>query len=453
MGIPRTLPATRKADDRKAARSLSGVVAQLTFTNVLVIGLGLVTGTLLARALGPTGRGNLAAILVPFTLAPWILGLGLPAFAGKAAAQGRSLPALIGSVGGLAVLLGLVGTALAEPIATALAEGRETVHVWLLVGLMTLPVWIVSGVLLTVANGLERWKHVIAARIAAPAVTVIGLGILYPLGELTVATAAAVTMCGALCSFLVVSDVARGTGRPVVVVSVAREALQFGAKAWAVEFASIANHRLDQLVMIPLVKPRELGLYAVAVSVSGFGSILTGAVSSALLPPVARGDRAVAARALRRTLTLIATASTLVAGAAPWLLPGIFGSGFSDATPMTWILLVAGIPAAGIFVLATSLINADKPGVAATGEAIGLLITFPGLLLLVPAWGGIGAATVSLAAYTANFTFLLAASKRRFGRPLTEFILPQRADVVWMIDLVRSSRLVIWLRQMPARSS
>jgi O-antigen/teichoic acid export membrane protein len=418
-------------------KRLSGVVARLTLANVLATAAGLITGPILARALGPTGRGQLAAIVVPLMLAPFVFGMGLPVFASKESAQGRSMSVLVGSVGAGAAAMGLVGVVVGAPVATLLDEGNATVRLWLTVGFAGLPLMIFGLVLHYAANGLERWAIVIAARVAAPIVSITLLPVLYLLGQLSLNTAAAVTMIGSGAAIAVGLPLLRGIGRPTLDFAVLRSAFRFGSKVWVANLASISNYRLDQLMMIPLVPARELGLYAVAVTLAGFGAVLTNAVMAAIAPRVAKGDRRIPARALRTTLGLIGIASAILAAVTPWLLPALFGAAFRGAVGMALILLVAGLPAAGIGVLTYALSNADRPGVTAVGELIGLGITVPGLLLLLPPLGGVGAAIISLVSYTVNFMFLLAVARRQFGGSLAGFLLPTRGDVRWIWSILR----------------
>src|SRR5829696_4398681 len=55
------------------SRSLGSAAAQIAATNVAIAVLGFVTGPILARALDAHGRGELAAIIAPLSLAPLVL--------------------------------------------------------------------------------------------------------------------------------------------------------------------------------------------------------------------------------------------------------------------------------------------------------------------------------------------------------------------------------------------
>jgi len=132
--------------------------------------VGLITAPLQARALGPDGRGMLAAIMVPVSLAPWVAGLGLGVFAMREAARGRSSGELIGTIGAASMLPGAIVVLLAVPIASFFSDGRDTVFTFLLIGLLLVPVALLADILWRVATGLEQWRRVIAVRgLACPA--------------------------------------------------------------------------------------------------------------------------------------------------------------------------------------------------------------------------------------------------------------------------------------------
>jgi O-antigen/teichoic acid export membrane protein len=254
-------------------------VARLTVANALAAAAGLITGPLLARALGASGRGDLAAILVPFSLAPSVLSLGIPAFAYRELPRGRAVDEVIGSLGLPVLAIGAAGAVAAIPVADALAGGRETVRLFLVIGFVCMPIVMAGGLLASGLGALERWRRVVATRLIPFAVAFAAIVVLYAVGRLTVATAAAFTLLGALLSLLPGLSLLTEAGRPVFRIALAREGVAFGLKSWVGGLAMIANARLDQLLMITVVAPRELGLYAVATTLAGASNLATGALA------------------------------------------------------------------------------------------------------------------------------------------------------------------------------
>ena len=76
----------------------TSVIWRLTSANALLAVLAVITSPILAHALGPAGRGELAAIFTVLTLAPWISDLGLSAYLARERAQERDVSLLLGSV-------------------------------------------------------------------------------------------------------------------------------------------------------------------------------------------------------------------------------------------------------------------------------------------------------------------------------------------------------------------
>ena len=408
------------------------VVGALASVNAITAAAGFITGPLQARALGAAGRGDLVAILVPLTFTAFVLSLSLGAYASRETARGMPVRDVVGSLGGILISIGVVGGTVGFLLADEIAGGRSTVETFLKIGFALMPLSLFVGLVYSLLAGLQAWRQLAVARLIPVVVGVGGIVTLYLTGELSVATAAAVTLTGSFASCIPVISVLRGQGRPHFKRRVAREGFVFGVKTWMGNLAAMANQRLDQLVMIPAVPPRELGLYAVAVTLAGVANILTGALAPPLLTRVAQGDRALVPRALRVVLGIVSVANVALGALTPLLLPLVFGSEFEDAVDMALVLLLAAIPSAGVLVLMTALVAAGRPGMTSIGELLALAVTGVGLLFVLEPLGGLGAALVSLAAYSANFGLQLIVARRSFGGSMQEYVVPRMEDARWL---------------------
>ena len=87
---------------------LGSVTRNLTLVNVSFTLAALVTSPLQARALGPSGRGELAAVLVVTGLLGLLGDFGLGAYVVRESARGTPLRRLVGSVGPQMLALGLL---------------------------------------------------------------------------------------------------------------------------------------------------------------------------------------------------------------------------------------------------------------------------------------------------------------------------------------------------------
>jgi O-antigen/teichoic acid export membrane protein len=431
-----TIAETEKPESIRRRARISGIVARLTTANVLGAASGFITGPLLARALGPSGRGDLAAVIVPLALAPQVLSLAIPSFAYRAIPRGWTFEEVLASLGVPLMALGGIVVAAAIPLSDALAGGRDTVRTFLIIGFVSTPVVLLGMLLSSSSAALERWRAVVAINAIPFAVVFVSVVALFIAGKLTVATAAAANIAGALLAII--------PGLPLLIrahrlrfrFSLMREGVSFGFKGWVGGLALLANLRLDQFIMITAVAPHELGLYAVAATIAGASGLATGALAPPLATRVASGQTHLIAQAVRITLSATLGLNAALALATPVVLSVLFGPPFTGAIPMALILLAAQVCFSGASVLGTATGADGAPLIPSIAEGIALVVTVGGLALTLKPLGGVGAAIVSFAAYSSSFSFQLFMARRRTGIPLREFLVPTRADLSWARSLI-----------------
>ena len=421
---------------------MTTVVAGLTTANVIGAATGFISGPLLARALGSSGRGDLAAIQVTLSLVPGIVGLGIPGYAFRELPRGRPVEEVMGSLGLPLIVLGLITGAVAVPIADALAGGRETVRLFLIIELLSMPLLLLASLFAFGLSAVQRWRARIVTTLVPFLVPFLVIVVAYLAGHLTVAIAAAGTIGGALLALVPGLPLLRR--RPVFRLSIARQGVSFGLKSWVGGLALIANARLDQFLMITVVAPRVLGLYAVATTISGASGLATGALMPPLMTRVAAGERQLLPQAVRMTIIATGGIGVVLAAITPTLLSVLFGPQFTGATAMALILLAASVPLFAAGVLSSGLQADGAPLIPSAAEAVALVITAVGLAVLLKPLGGVGAAIVSLAAYSTSFVVQVVMAHRRLGVPLTDFLVPCRADAEWARSVFGG--LIAWIK-------
>lgn len=417
------------------------LVRRFLAVTVLQTVIGFASSVILARTLGPAGRGALAAIIVPLGLLPYVLALGLPTFTSRGIAAGGDVREIVGTAGLMATAIGVVGVVPCIAFLGGFAGSNHGAREVLLVGFALLPVTLYAGILSDAGWGLQQWNRVTAQRLIPPVTVLIGYIVLLALGAMSAATAGAVVVAGGLLSIAPFLPVARRSWPPRFSVARAKEALHFSGFAWLIQTSQLLNHRLDQLMMVPLVSRRELGLYAIAVTVSGVTNMLSPAIGTVLYPKLAAGENIDIARALRRGIAAVAASGALCAAAAPLAVPLVFGASFSAAVPMLLILLVANVPLAGANILASAYTARPKIALASMSEVAANAVTIGGLLLVLPGLGGVGAAIVSLVAYLVNFVWLLVMARRDFGGQFRHYLLVTRGDLSELRARLARSRL------------
>jgi O-antigen/teichoic acid export membrane protein len=409
-------------------RRLVPVVGGITAVNLAVSALALITGPLLARGLGSSGRGDLAAILVPTALVPALADFGLSTYVLTQVSKGVAARIVLGAIAPVTLAVGLVVALLGPVFASLIAGDRDTVKLFLIIGFALTPVFLLLNLLNAVNWARERWVVWSLVRLIGPVGGAIALVALYVADAVTLTSAAVVVLGFSLLTNAPLLIHVRELTAPRWEPSRTREGLSFGIRAWLGSAIGLANVRVDQLVMTRAVSARELGLYAVAVNVTTLQQSLSAAVISVIFPRVSAGDAALAARASRVTLWSVLLLSAVLVPVVAVFLPLLFGSAFDDAVSMAQILLAASVPFAGTTLLEAAFTAHGQPGITARAQLLGLAATAPGLIFLLGPLGGDGAALASLAAYSLSYAYLLRQAVRHLGGGYRDYLVLQRAD-------------------------
>lgn len=411
---------------------LGGLVAKLWGVNALLLLLSFASGPILARALGADGRGQLAAILVPLTIAPWLLDFGMGAYVARESARGTNLGVVLGSMAPISLVAPMVVVILSGDIAHAIGQGRPTVEQFLRIGLVFMPVAVICTTAMGALWGQQRWRVHSLIRLFPPAGATAGFVVLLAVGELDLESAAIVSLVTLAVGFLPLVVTLRRVGRWRFDRQISSEGFRFGLKSWLATVASVSNARLDQLLMALVVSSQELGLYAVAVSVAYLTASFISAVATALFPRVAQGDEEVIPRASRISVLLVVLGGFSLAAVSPVAIPFVFGSDFKNAVPMAMVLLVGSVLVAVNQVLGSALAAAGHPDAVMRAQMYALAVSVPALLLVLPSSGGIGASVIATVTNGIAAGVVLRRSTMTWGGGLADYLVPRASDLSWL---------------------
>ncbi len=417
--------------------------------NVLLAVSGGLTGILLARALGPTGRGELAAIVVWPGILLTLGGLGVPHTIAYFVAR-RPLEA--GRVYANALALGVIQCVVLAVcgfflVPLVLRREFSAVIPLGLIYLLSMPISLTGGIEVGILQGLLWMKQHSIQRVVPAGIYLLGLLALFGSGRGSLSAVVAFLLLTQIVSvalgFWFIRDaVGNGFG---LHRDLLREMLGYGLKTQAANSTQALNLRLDQLVMSIFLSPQNLGHYAVAATLSGAVIPLNNAVGILTLPDVAsreadtQGQRVAAI--LRLTLLLTLPLSVLMIVTIPWLLPLVFGTGYVPATVAAQILVAGGIFLGINDILAEGLRGMNRPGVPALAEVFSLIITVLLLSVLLPRYGVTGAA-ISSAIASAVTSGIMAGHLVRRGSLRFGALLPSAADgrLLWRMAKRQTSR-------------
>jgi len=404
--------------------------------NASILLLGVLSGVLAARLLGPEARGELAVIILWPSAVVYILGsLGLHDAATYFAARH---PERLNAVFTVLQVLGLAQTVVFGALAYfllpwVLAGHRPEVIALTRLFLLFLPAGFNSLYLLKLLQGRMLLRQYNLARVFVAAWYAALLVALYFLGRVSLPWIVGGQLVGyGLAALLHYYFVRAGVG-PVWEwdPSVIRPLLRYGVQAQFSIASAQLNFRLDQLVMSIWLPPAALGTYVVAVTLTSPLRALPLAIGTVTLPAAARESpaaaRGVIGQSLRTVGLLLVGSAAALYWLVPYLLPLFFGEAFAPAIAACRVLVVASVPLGFSLVLYDGLRALNKPQVPGYAELVGNGVTAALLAVLLPRYGILGAAYASLGAYTASLLFQLWYIHRRLRLSVRELLLARRA--------------------------
>jgi O-antigen/teichoic acid export membrane protein len=396
-------------------------------TRVTLLVIGTVVSVVVARSLGPNGRGEYAFVIAVAAVAIAVAHLSVGQAQVYLASIGRDVRSLASNAVPVALGLGLL--AIVVVIGSSLLVGYPSKAPFsnpsLLFGLAAVP----PSILVLYTNGLlvlaGRIKALNRSALFAGLLQCLLLGLLAFLHELTVATVVLVWTVNA-CLPLVLSLPVLKPRWASWSWSVAREELTIGLRYHTGMSSLYLLLRIDVLLLAGLRSDREVGLYSLAVALIELTNVATDAVATVVTrrqTNLAMADAAaLTARVVGLSVILAAVVSTALALASPLLIPVVYGDVFRGAVPA----LIALVP--GVLALAATraaggyLIRLNRPGIVTLLTAGALIVNVACNLALIPRFGIVGAGLASSLAYIILAAAYLGWMYKAANLTLTQFM-------------------------------
>jgi O-antigen/teichoic acid export membrane protein len=228
-----------------------------------------------------------------------------------------------------------------------------------------------------------------------PAVQGAGLSVLFVTGRLHVGTAALVLAASTLIVVLLqilAIGAAGEIGRPDRTLLV--ETGRYAIRSYPASLATIGLSSLDQILLIPILTPADMGLYVAATRAFLLARVPAAAAQvlfSAIPTLPGNQGRALAGRTLAAAALVMGIVSLGLGAFAPTLVSVLFGAAFLPSVPAFRVLLLGAVAAGLAGITTDSLAGLGKP-LLTSATRIGTLAAMAlGLWALVPSWGMIGA--------------------------------------------------------------
>ncbi|MPZ50523.1 MAG: oligosaccharide flippase family protein [Dehalococcoidia bacterium] len=406
---------------------------------------GFFVAILLARALGPDGRGVTALYQAAVSLGYAFLSLGVGSAAFYFVAR-REISGRQAMEAGLSITLAsAIISAIAVLIATVFFGDQladKPMPFWL--AIITVPAVIQLRLLESLLRAEGRFGAMNALELSLPLTMLLVLGGVELAVGLTVPRAVWAWSLAFLPSWLF-GYLLVGTSfwpRGLAPLSLLLKSLRFGGQGQLANLIQLLNYRLDAFLILIFVNTAGVGLYSVATSQTEGLWIIANSVAIVLLTNITSGDADNAARVTpvvcRNTLLVTAAGALGAAFLAPIFISITFGTDYEGAVaPYLW-LLPGTVALSGAKILAAYVFSRGRPIINAWIALATLIITIPTDILLIHLFGVTGAAMGASFGYCLSLVLTAIAYQRLSGNSILEALLPRPSDVVLYLDGLRS---------------
>jgi O-antigen/teichoic acid export membrane protein len=408
-------------------------------------------GILVARFLGPEGKGLLHLLSTSLMMCATFGSLGLgPAsiyFIGK---DPKRLPAVVGNlfavIATVVIVTGFVGWGFLRYIRPDI-YAQLPVWMWGITAFM-LPLQLMRGLLMQVVSAILRIKEINLLEVAATATHLFLLILFVVVLEAGVGgafLASAFSVGLAAIGFLIL--VIRHGGRPTKPdFPLLRASMSFGLKTYLGHIMRALNLRLDLYLVTTLAVNgiHAAGVYTTATGFAEFLLFIPTSIRLSLFPMVTASSSAAANRltsaSCRQAILLTSIGALGLGLLGPLIIRSLYGEAFRGAVIPMLILLPGVVMLSQANILYSDFNGRGKPGATTISASISLIITILLDLALIPQHEIIGAAIASTSAYTIEFLIAGIFFIHYSGTAWRDILVIRRSDLSYYRPITRGFR-------------
>ncbi|MDQ2857055.1 MAG: oligosaccharide flippase family protein [Candidatus Eremiobacteraeota bacterium] len=418
-----------------SARTPASSVAYSLLSRLSILVVNVATGIIVARTLGPAGRGAAAAMTLWPLVIPALLTLGVPTalrykIRRQPDAAAEFFAAAIAVGGVLGAVAAVTGYAIVPHV---LAHYPPTVVGFAQWMMLFAPLMLFNATLQAFYESQGDFRRSNAMIYIPPILTLVGLAGLYLFHRLSpYAVALVYEVPFALMTIATLVSLRRYLRTPKRVIDRIGSLLHYGFRAYGIDILNTLATQIDQAMVVGLLSVSNFGLYAVAVNGSRVLTVLASSFNSVLFPRASGLEASDAVLLVTRSARIVFASTSLAALAFVLALPVLislaYGKEYAAVVGVTRWLTIAALFAATTATLSQAFMATGRPGVVTLLQSAGICATVPLMLLLIPKHGLVGAAYAVDISNGVRLALVILAYPICLHQPVPS-LLPTRRDV------------------------
>jgi O-antigen/teichoic acid export membrane protein len=418
-----------------------------------------VLSIVIARTIGPSGNGHFALLVTLTGITVMVFSLGLTAGLTYEVSRGRWSVARAGrSSYAAALVLGLAGFAAALGV-FALLHGSVFQGIGFdlaVLALASLPPVLAYQYADAILLARERYESYAGLELSHSATLfAVSVGLVIPFGLVgAVIGLPAAGLVGAVVGAVLLVRESRRQAAAIEGAGSLPRAVRFGLQTWGANLLQQVNYRVDVIILGGFATARDVGVYSVALTLTGIAWVLPQALQTVLFPRTASLDEATLAgdvlqeesdaalaKAVRHSVLLSVPGAVIVSVLLLVAVPLLYGPKFHQTIGLGFVLL-PGVTLLGIGkVVSSALAGRGHPRYALYVGVVVTPITLALYFALIPPFNEWGAAVASSVSYAATALLLLIFFRRVTRIGFVEAFVPRREEVADYRGLMRLARV------------
>jgi O-antigen/teichoic acid export membrane protein len=415
----------------------------ITFiTQILNLVLGITTSVIIARILGPEGKGiyTLAVLLPWFVIVISNLGIG-PATVFYIGKGKYPLRKILGNNLILANILSVIAVIITMIIIIFFRNVLlKEVHLsYLLLATVLIPFLLLYEYLRNIILGLQKIKKYNLAELFKGFFFLVLLvivlyffkfGLIGAISSLIISTLLAVTII-----FIWVGKLANGLTYRID-KDCTKDLVLYGIKTHTGNLMSFLNYRFDIFLINAFLNPISVGYYSVSVAITEKLCLLSASASIVLFPRVAsekdeKRRKEFTPIVSRNVLFVTMMGAIFVYFISRWAVMLLYSKVYLPSVCPLQILLPGIIALSIVRVLANDIAGQGRPILNAYMAAVSVAVNIGLNILWIPRFGIKGAALASTVSYNILLIEVLFIYSRISGNPIAKILFIQRSDLTF----------------------
>jgi len=421
---------------------------------VVTLVLAMVTSIILARMLGPEGKGLYSVAMLLPSMIVTFLNLGISsATVYHTARESYRREEILGNNVLLSGLIGGVGLLVGLVVATYFGERffPGVPQQYLIMALFLIPMQTLFAYISNILLGVQRIKELNLIFLSQTFSFLVILIFIFvainasPMSALVAQLLAGVLICIAL--FVQVYRIVGGVSFKLN-LSYIRHLTTYGLQAHVGNVFWFLNHRIDMLLINGYLGPTSVGFYSIAVSLTEQLWIISQAASNILFPKIAAEQnehkrKEITPLVARSVLWITVVVGMVVFVLAHWIIELLYSVSFIEAVQPLRALLPGIIALSVGRVLTNDIAGRGFPILNTYVSGVSLITNVVLNIVWIPRYGIVGAAWASTVSYLLVLCGRIFFYCRLTGNSWTKVIFPQRGD--WALYRQTAKALFKWV--------